>query len=85
MVSGAKIPDNPDRYPNEWGEYNSVIRIGKPYIFKLDGYTDAKQVVLSGSFNKWRRDELLMKKTGKGWEFPYTLGAWQLRVQIHHR
>jgi hypothetical protein len=67
-------PDNPDRYPNEWGEYNSVIRIGKPYIFKLDGYIDAQQVVLSGSFNKWRRDELYMKKTANGWELPYTLG-----------
>jgi hypothetical protein len=67
-------PDNPDHYPNELGEYNSVIRVGKPYIFKLDGYQDAKQVVLSGSFNKWRRNELYMKKTATGWEFPYTLG-----------
>lgn len=67
-------PDNPDHYPNEWGEFNSVIRIGKPYIFKLDGYFNAKQVVLSGSFNKWRKNELFMKKITTGWQFPYTLG-----------
>lgn len=67
-------PDNPDRYPNEYGEYNSVVRLGKPYIFKLDGYGDAKTVTLAGSFNAWRRDELFMKKTASGWELPYTLG-----------
>jgi Glycogen recognition site of AMP-activated protein kinase len=67
-------PENPDKFPNEYGEFNSVIRIGKPYLFTLDGYTDAKQVVLAGSFNDWRKDELFMKKTATGWELPYTLG-----------
>ena len=68
-------PGNKDRLPNEFNDFNSVIRIGEPYTFKLDGYTDAKQVVLSGSFNNWREDELLMHKTAHGWELPYTLGA----------
>lgn len=68
-------PVNPERYPNEFGDYNSVLRIGKPYLFYLEGYPDAKQVVLTGSFNGWRSDELFMKKTEKGWELPYTLGA----------
>lgn len=67
-------PGNPERLPNEFNDFNSVIRIGKPYLFSLDGYKDAKQVILSGSFNNWRRDELYMKKTDKGWELPYTLG-----------
>jgi len=67
-------PGNSESYPNEFNDVNSVVRIGKPYLFLLDGYTDAKQVVLSGTFNNWRKDELLMKKTGKGWELPYTLG-----------
>ncbi len=65
---------NTERLPDSHGGYNSVIRIGKPYVFKLKGYTNAKQVTLSGSFNDWRPDELLMKKTGGGWELPYTLG-----------
>jgi hypothetical protein len=68
-------PANPNRFPNEFGEYNSVLLIGKPYIFELEGYTEAKQVILSGSFNGWRKDELYMKKTAKGWELPYVLGA----------
>lgn len=67
-------PGNPDKLPNEFGEYNSVIRIGKPYLFYLKGYTDARQVVLAGSFNRWRSDELYMTKTADGWQLPYTLG-----------
>ena len=68
-------PKNNDQLPNEFGDFNSVIRIGKPYLFKLPAYTNAKQVVLAGSFNKWRDDELFMNKTSTGWELPYTLGG----------
>ena len=67
-------PDNPERLPNEFDDFNSVIRLGKAYQFKLDGYTNAKTVMLAGSFNNWKEEELLMKKTSNGWEFPYTLG-----------
>ena len=67
-------PDNKDRLPNEFNDFNSVIRIGKPHIFKLNGYTNAKKVILAGSFNKWREDELYMEKTSIGWQLPYTLG-----------
>ncbi len=67
-------PANPDKLPNEFNDYNSVIRFGKPYVFHLDGFTDATTVVLSGSFNNWRRDELYMKKSATGWDLPYNLG-----------
>lgn len=67
-------PQNSETLPNEFKDVNSVIRIGKSYLFFLEGYTDAKQVILTGSFNNWRRDELYMKKTARGWELPFTLG-----------
>lgn len=67
-------PFNPNKMPNEYNDYNSVIKLGKPFVFKLDGYTDAKKVVLMGSFNDWRKDQLLMKRTATGWELPYNLG-----------
>ena len=67
-------PANPEKIPNESNDFNSVIHVGKPYLFKLNGYTDAKKVLLTGSFNNWRKDELLMKKTETGWELPYALG-----------
>jgi hypothetical protein len=67
-------PSNPERLPDGHGEYNSVLRFGKPHIFKLAGFSNAKQVVLSGSFNGWKEDELLMAKTANGWELPHVIG-----------
>ena len=65
---------NPEKLPDGQGDFNSVLRIGKPYLFKLNGFANARQVILTGSFNGWREDELLMHKTVNGWELPYTLG-----------
>ena len=76
-------PGNPDQLPNEFKDVNSVIRVGKPSVFKLEGYPEAKQVVLSGSFNKWRKDELFMKKTSDGWELPYTLGPGNHEYNVY--
>jgi len=68
-------PANADKFPNEFNDYNSVIRIGKPHLFSLNGYTNARQVMLEGSFNNWRNYELPMHKTAGGWQLPYTLGG----------
>jgi len=67
--------NNPQKLPDGEGDFNSVIYLGKPYRFQLKGFENAKQVWVSGSFNGWKQDELLMKKTSNGWELPYTLGA----------
>jgi hypothetical protein len=67
-------PDNPDRFPNEFNDYNSVVRIGKPYLFRLEGFQDAQKVMLIGSFNGWRNYELKMVKKNGGWEIMYNLG-----------
>jgi len=63
------------RFPDGVGGYNSVIEIGKPHLFTLTGYKNAKHVVLTGSFNGWRRDELFMTNTDNGWQLPYVIGA----------
>lgn len=68
-------PANPDKLPNEFNDYNSVIRIGRPYVFKLAGFINARQVILTGSFNNWRNNELQMIKTTNGWQLAYTLGS----------
>lgn len=65
---------SPNRLPNEFGSFNSVVQIGKPHLFKLAGFPNAKTVILSGTFNGWRNNELLMRKTATGWELPYVLG-----------
>jgi hypothetical protein len=66
-------PANPDKRPDSNGNINSVIGIGDSHLFKLKGFTQAQQVVLTGSFNRWRTDELVMKKIIDGWELMYIL------------
>lgn len=68
-------PENNDRFPNEFHEYNSVVRLGKATLFTLDGFTNAAKATLVGSFNNWRDDEVLMNKTSGGWQCNYSLGA----------
>lgn len=75
-------PANPDKLPNEFNSFNSVIRIGNPHLFKLDGFLNAQKVVLLGSFNNWKDDELFMYKTATGWELPYTLGSGNYEYKI---
>ncbi|MEM6516604.1 MAG: hypothetical protein AAF688_10515 [Bacteroidota bacterium] len=60
-------PTNPDRVPNEFGEYNSHINIGKFVTFRLNGYENAQNVILSGSFNDWNEEELEMEKSVNGY------------------
>lgn len=75
-------PSNQDKLPNEFNDFNSVIRIGNPHLFKLDGYLNAQKAVLLGSFNKWKDNELFMYKTATGWELPYTLGSGNYEYRI---
>lgn len=75
VVDGQWIedPKNEKRVPDGVRAFNSVIELGKPYLFKLTGYTDAKQVFVMGSFNNWRGFELLMNKTSAGWQLAYSI------------
>jgi hypothetical protein len=47
------------------------LRLHKPVLrtveFKLQGYPDAKEVYLSGSFNNWAPRTTAMKRTAQGW------------------
>lgn len=65
---------NPAKMPDGLGDYNSFIAIGRPHVFNLKGYENAKEVRLLGSFNDWRNFELLMKKKAAGWELSYVIG-----------
>jgi 1,4-alpha-glucan branching enzyme len=66
-------PANPSVRKDASGNENSFLEIGEPFIFKLDGFTDAEKVVLTGSFNNWNQTELVMNKTATGWELPYVV------------
>ncbi len=75
-------PANPAKLPNEFNDFNSVIQIGRPHLFKLDGFLSARKVTLAGNFNNWRDDELFMVKTPTGWELPYALGPGNYEYRL---
>jgi len=68
-------PQAKTTFLNEFGEPDAVIQIGKPYVFRLNGFENAGKVVLSGSFNNWDYQQLRMQKVPGGWEFMYTPGS----------
>jgi len=76
-------PANANRYPNEFNEFNSVLSIGKPLLFRLPGHATAQKVFLAGSFNDWRDFELQMTKTDSGWQIPYVLGAGNYEYKFY--
>ena len=67
-------PVNPNQRADGAGNMNSVIAIGDTTLFHLDGFTNAKEVFLTGSFNDWNENELLMMPKSTGWELPYVIG-----------
>ena len=69
-------PANPEKRRNQYSTYNSVLRVAKPVRFELNGFDDARTVILSGSFNDWNTKNLKMRRTETGWaiEIPLTGG-----------
>lgn len=66
-------PLNKVTRPDGHGNFNSYMSFGDTISFTLNGYTQAHQVILAGSFNDWNTAELSMSKTKTGWEIPYVL------------
>ena len=64
-------PANPDVRYDSNGNLNSFIGIGNAVTFTLNGYTGSEKVILTGTFNNWDRNELLMNKTAAGWSLKY--------------
>jgi hypothetical protein len=77
LVDGKWItdPSNPETRQDARGNSNSFLEIGEPFLFTLQGFTGARKVVFTGSFNNWDENELVMEKTLSGWELPYVTSA----------
>lgn len=67
-------PSNPDVRSDGKGNENSVLGIGDPHVFFLPGFTDKKEVILTGSFNDWNTSEIYLQKGETGWTTAYVLG-----------
>lgn len=60
-------PANSNTKVNEHQTLNSVLYVTTPVRFTLPGYMEAKQVIVSGSFNLWNQTALPMTRTATGW------------------
>ena len=60
-------PANPEKRRNQYDTFNSVLRVSKNVRFELKGFLDAREVILSGSFNNWDQRALKMRHTETGW------------------
>ncbi|WP_281989887.1 glycogen-binding domain-containing protein [Aquimarina aggregata] len=68
-------PENPKKVINEFNGYNSVLDIQGSSNFLLNGFQNAKKVILSGSFNEWSENICEMNKTEEGWKQTLMLSA----------
>jgi len=80
-------PSNPDTREDAFGNLNSFISIGDKYYFSLKGYTDAEKVVLSGSFNNWSTNELVMRREEGKFKIEISLdpGNWEYKFIVDGR
>lgn len=60
-------PVNKEKVKNEHMTFNSVLFVTTPVTFNLNGYQDAKEVFLAGSFNDWKEKKMQMSRSGNGW------------------
>jgi 1,4-alpha-glucan branching enzyme len=85
IVDGNWItdPDNKTTENDNSGNTNSVYYCTNT-VFKLDGFTNAKRVVVAGSFDNWHDKLLVMNKTATGWELPIYLanGTYTYRFVV---
>lgn len=68
IIDGKWTEDRENRLKEFDGHagYNSIVYCYN-HTFELAGYTNAKKVFVSGSFNNWQKKELLMKRYKEGW------------------
>ncbi len=69
IVDGDWIHDplNKETVRNEHHTLNSILLVTLPVTISLKGYTDARMVLLTGSFNNWNEKKLQMERTSEGW------------------
>ncbi len=70
IVDGQWIhdPANPEKRVNQYGTFNSVLRVTKLVHFELKGLETAEKVMLAGSFNNWDTRATPLHRSASGWQ-----------------
>jgi 1,4-alpha-glucan branching enzyme len=74
IVDGTWMPDPHNPFTTGTGEFtNSFLAYNPNYIFQLHGFTHAKTVIVTGSFNGWSATDYRLIRKGEEWIFPIFL------------
>ncbi|MCD4736957.1 MAG: hypothetical protein K8R53_13010, partial [Bacteroidales bacterium] len=74
IVDGQWMPDPDIPFTSGKGDYvNSFVSFKPNYVFMLNDYPDAKEVMVTGSFNGWIYDGYRMAKNNDTWIIPLFL------------
>ena len=70
IVDGKWMHDksNKNKVLNEHLTFNSVLEHFKEVSIFLNGYTDAQEVYIAGTFNRWKQKKHPLTKTETGWK-----------------
>ncbi|MEP6646144.1 MAG: hypothetical protein ABJC12_03580 [Saprospiraceae bacterium] len=60
-------PANKEMVRNEHGTFNSILTLSTPVTFKLEGFPNAKKVILTGSFIDWNENKIKMTLVNGVW------------------
>jgi 1,4-alpha-glucan branching enzyme len=70
IVDGTWMPDPDNPHRRGKGMYENSVLTNKPnFMFELDGYPEAKQVIVTGSFNGWQTDNFVMERKESKWTY----------------
>jgi hypothetical protein len=74
IVDGRWItdPTNPHK-AQDGGVINSFFSVKPNHTFHLRGFTNARNVVISGNFSNWNEDGPTMRRDGDGWSISLRL------------
>lgn len=64
------------------GQWNNYIIIQPNFEFHLEGYLDAKKVLVTGSFNNWNEQTFEMQKVENGWSLPFFLSPGKVSYKF---
>lgn len=68
-------PANAKKIRNEHNTFNSILEVVQTITFKLKGFEEAEKVILAGSFNDWKEDQLQMRQEEGTWVLHIDLNA----------
>ncbi len=77
-------PSNKENVTNEHGTLNSVLHVNKSVTFTLEGFPNAKSVILTGSFTNWNERKHKMTLMNGVWTLtlPLTGGKHHYKFLI---